>query len=161
MIDVTSAEIAVAQPWMQIVAHEYMIGVDEIPGPLANERVKLYLNCCDALPPEMQASDETSWCAALAAYVYMTAGYPAVAHRAWARNWSKWGKAGPLAYGALIVVDRPSSTPGTAHVGWYLRRLSMTQAEIISGNSANTIRKSNVALSQIINGPRWPENAIV
>mgnify|MGYP003647421285 FL=1 len=94
----------------------------------------------------------TAWCAAFVAHILRCAGYPPLpGNKLGARNYQNYpgdviwnGTDNPIPYDKfqkndIMVFERPSSNPGSGHVGLY-HSTSKGKLRMVNGNAGNTLR---------------------
>jgi hypothetical protein len=94
----------------------------------------------------------THWCAAFVAHILRCAGYPPLpGNKLGARNYQNYpgdviwnGTDNPIPYDKfqkndIMVFERPSSNPGSGHVGLY-HSTSKGKLRMVNGNAGNTLK---------------------
>ena len=94
----------------------------------------------------------TAWCAAFVAHILRCAGYPPLpGNKLGARNYQNYpgdviwnGTDNPIPYDKfqkndIMVFERPSSNPGSGHVGLY-HSTSKGKLRMVNGNAGNTLK---------------------
>lgn len=122
---------------------EAEIGTAEVPGAKANPRIVEYHKATTL----RAGSDETPWCSSFVNWAMKEAGYPTTRSAA-ARSWARYGKAGPLEYGSIIVVSR-GTNPALGHVG-FVHRVQGAYVWILGGNQGNRVSIARYPLSRLV-----------
>lgn len=119
-------------PWMAIAEAE--LGVREIAGPRAQERILGYWKICGHAH---QSSDEVAWCAIFVGAMLTLAGYNHT-KSAMARSYLNYGKKldGPEV-GAIAVLAR--GKPPSGHVA-FVAGASATHVLLLGGNQGDAVK---------------------
>ena len=109
------------------------LGVKEIPGPLHNEKISMWLHKLNA----WWIDDETPWCGVFVAHCIQSAGWLALP-KYWmrAKAWAEWGV--PLktpSYGCIVVFNRK----GGGHVGFVVGKKDNGNLFVLGGNQNNEV----------------------
>lgn len=115
---------------------EAELGIAEIPGPTANERIAEYLRGVGADP-----SDETPWCAAFANWVLKQAGIEGTG-KPNARSFLDIGEPVELADvkpGDIVIFWRGDPRGWTGHVAFFWAFRDVDTIEVLGGNQQNAV----------------------
>ena len=134
-------------PWMAIAEAE--LGVREIAGPRAQERILGYWRICGH---EHQSSDEVPWCAIFVGACLVQTGYRTT-KSAMARSYLNYGQKldGP-AVGAIAVLAR--GTPPSGHVA-FVAGFTATHLLLLGGNQGDAVQSKWFSRKDVI-GYRMP-----
>lgn len=148
-----SAEAAEEFPWMPIALAER--GTVEVTGGGDNPRILEYLRTT-TLPANMAAEDETAWCSAFVNWCVEQAGIRGTRSAA-ARSWLEWGKAIEVPRrGCIAVFSRPTASPTSAHVAFYISTIAprvaapATGYTVLGGNQMNRVGVNVYAASRLL-----------
>ena len=134
-------------PWMAIAEAE--LGVREIAGPRAQERILGYWRICGH---EHQSSDEVPWCAIFVGACLVQAGYRTT-KSAMARSYLNYGqKLDRPAVGAIAVLAR--GTPPSGHVA-FVAGFTATHLLLLGGNQGDAVQSKWFSRKDVI-GYRMP-----
>ncbi len=142
-------------PWLDDMLAD--VGVHEIAGPKANEKIVAYF--ADVGHPECK-SDEIAWCAARvgAALVHCKLPIPPVSTNLMARTYLTWGAACEPKRGAIVVFPRGGST-WQGHVGVVVDVLD-DRVKFVAGNQSDSVGYGWADIKTAL-GFRWPVEATV
>lgn len=134
-------------PWMAIAEAE--LGVREIAGPRAQERILGYWRICGI---NGQTSDEVPWCAIFAGAMLTLAGYRHT-KSAMARSYLNYGRKldGPEV-GAIAVLSR--GKPPAGHVA-FVAGANATHVLLLGGNQGDAVQSKWFPRKDVI-GYRMP-----
>jgi uncharacterized protein (TIGR02594 family) len=127
------------------------LGVHEIPGPEAEQRIIEYGKHTTLKP----TSDEIAWCSDFANYVVDTTGEQygfKGTHSAAARSWLDWGVVlATTVKGCIVVIDRKdANNPNAAHVCFYDSNNGNGTIKCLGGNQGDSVKFSNFPSTKII-----------
>lgn len=119
-------------PWLEKAYEE--IGVEEIAGPVHNERIVEY----HASTGGRESPDEVPWCSSFVNWCMQQAGYDGTNSKA-ARSWLDWGiQITEPAYGCVCVIWRESVESWKGHVFLFLGEAG-DYVYGIGGNQGNQV----------------------
>ncbi len=140
--------------WLRAARAELALGVREIPGKEANQRILHYFGTFGIVPLQ---GDETPWCSMGACFAMEQAGYRSP-RSARARDWLLWGEAlTTWRHGCVTVLSRGGdATHG--HVGFQIGE-SPQRVLLLGGNQGNTWSIVAYPKHRVI-GHRWPTEGL-
>lgn len=142
---------------------ERFVGLTEIVGSRHEPKIVGFF--AEAGVPEV-VDDETAWCGAFAAAMYVRAGRPDVRppgdryNALRARQWANVGieTASPVT-GDLVVMWRGSREGSTGHVGFFVRR-DDKKVWVLGGNQSNAVSIQPYGLDRVLHYRHVPEIGI-
>lgn len=133
-------------PWMEIAEHE--LGVHEIPGPEAEDRIVEYHS-----HTSLEAtSDEVPWCAAFCCFCLEKAGFDSP-HSARARDFLGWGREPEKGEyrGCICILERGSG----GHVGFLQDWSDEDTVTLLGGNQGDKVCYATYDMGRVL-GYRIP-----
>ena len=120
-------------------------GTKEIPGDKSNELILEWAK--EVNLQSAYRNDDVAWCGLFIAAMVKRSGRDPIANPLWARNWSKWGKAGTPApmLGDILVFSRGIG----GHVAVYVAEDNVS-FHVLGGNQSNTVNIVRVARHRMI-----------
>ncbi|OCJ65229.1 hypothetical protein A6U97_12110 [Agrobacterium tumefaciens] len=138
--------------WMR-EARRY-IGLTEIPGPKSNPVIMSWAKRLGGWVASFFVDDDIPWCGlAMGQWISFTLpNEPLPTNPLGARNWMKFGDAGHIARGAILVFRRE----GGGHVGLYVGE-DRTHYHVLGANQKNAVNITRIEKSRLVDGGvRWP-----
>lgn len=134
------------RPLPRMVAEACQLhGTIETPGPADNPVILDWAK--EAGLSKAYSSDAVPWCGLFMALIAKRAGKAVPAKPLWARSWSRFGIASPLAaLGDVLVFARDK---GGGHVGLYVGE-DETAFHVLGGNQADAVSIARIAKSRCI-----------
>lgn len=143
-----------AEPvWMREARR--FIGITEIPGEKSNKTIMGWATKLGGWIASWYQNDDTPWCGLFIGNVIATTlpKEPLPANPLGALNWKKFGAAGRIARGAILVFERK----GGGHVGIYVGE-DRTHYHVLGGNQDNAVSIARVEKKRLVDGGiRWPK----
>lgn len=139
--------------WMEI-ARGYL-GLREAPGRDANPKIVEWLRLT-SLPPGLQNSDETPWCAAAIEGILREAGVKGTG-LANARSYLNWGVPADGNCGDIAVLWRLTRESASGHVA-FVEGWANDGVVLLGGNQGNTLSYAKFPFDRIL-GYRRPAQA--
>jgi len=128
-----------------VEAARQLYGTLEAPGPADNPVILEWAR--EAGLSMAYSSDAVPWCGLFMALVARRAGKAAPAKPLWARSWSRFGIASPVAaLGDVLVFARPK---GGGHVGLYVGE-DETAFHVLGGNQSDAVSITRIAKTRCI-----------
>ncbi len=130
------------------------VGITEIPGPKADERILDYHN-----ETSLKAtSDEVPWCSAFMCAMFEWAGIPST-RSAMARSWLDWGvQLDAPRMGCVVVLWRGNKDGPSGHCGFYVGETDKS-VQLLGGNQNNKVCVRGYSKDRIL-GYRWPQKEV-
>lgn len=144
-------------PWLDFAPKE--IGVREVPGNEAHERIRQYLATVDDLSKTSKSSDETAWCSCFMNWlVEQAGGYGS--NSAAALSWRNWRKERPdvkkAKLGDIAVFTRRSADDQGGHVALFISfNADKSQVLALGGNQSNAVRYSWYPTNGVARGTEY------
>ncbi|MAP55132.1 MAG: hypothetical protein CL605_09540 [Altibacter sp.] len=130
-------------PWLRTALGE--LGVREGVGTENHPRVLQYLQSCERLPADLQATDATPWCSAFVNWCMEQAGVEGT-NSAWARDWLHWGRTiTKPRRGDVVVLSRGSG----GHVGFYWSGTAKT-LQVLGGNQKDAVSIAPYSVKRLL-----------
>ena len=140
-----------APRWLDIARGE--LGVHEIPGSQASERIIHYDDCTTLAA----TSDEVPLCSAFVNWCMKQAGIEGT-HLANARSWLEWGRTLDAPQVGCVVIFSRGDNPAAGHVGFVVE-VGQYFLKVLGGNQADSVRVSSFPLAHVL-GYRWPKTNV-
>lgn len=157
----TMKDTSMAEPAWVARARSY-IGLQEKVGPLHEAQIVEFF--ADS-GNEWVKDDETAWCGAFVAAMFVRAGRPDVrppGEKANALRARKWLEVGTEvlspALGDLVIFSRGSANSGQGHVGFFVGETA-DKIKVLGGNQSNSVSIASYAKSRLLGFRRVVEAA--
>ncbi len=140
--------------WMR-EARRY-VGLTEIPGPKSNPVILSWAKQLGGWVADFYRDDDIPWCGlAMAQWISVTLpNEPLPSNPLAALNWKKFGVAGRIAIGAILVFNRKG---GGGHVGNYAGE-DRTHYHVLGANQKNAVNITRIEKDRLVDGGiRWPK----
>lgn len=133
---------------MEVAFEELDRGVSEVPGPISNPRINIYL-----VGVGQEPNDEIPWCAAFVNHCLESAGRRGTT-KPNARSYLQWGAPTGPKTGAIAILWRGQRDGWQGHVAFYLDQ-SDTHLYLLGGNQRDRVSVAIYPRERLL-GLRWP-----